>query len=98
ADHDSRRRPPLDRILSAIVCPDHYAGIQNVFVGEVRMIGAPTLEIAVLLLGLGVLLLEAFVEKIEKRSLALAGIVGLGVVLVASFFLLPEPIDHSSAL
>jgi NADH-quinone oxidoreductase subunit N len=60
------------------------------------MIGAPTLEIAVLLLGLGVLLLEAFVEKIEKRSLALAGIVGLGVVLVASFFLLPEPIDHSA--
>ena len=55
------------------------------------MIGAPTLEIVVLVLGLVVLMVEAFVEKIEKRSLAMIAIVGLGAVLGASFFLSPPP-------
>ncbi|MEP6705752.1 MAG: NADH-quinone oxidoreductase subunit N [Acidobacteriota bacterium] len=55
------------------------------------MIGAPTLEIAVLVLGLVVLMVEAFAEKIEKRSLAIVAILGLGIVLCASFFLSPQP-------
>lgn len=57
---------------------------------------APTLEIAVLLLGLGLLMREAFAQKMDKRALAFAGIIGLGVVLVASFFLAPAPADHSA--
>lgn len=55
------------------------------------MITAPTLEIAVVVLGLFVLLFEAFAEKIEKRSLALLGVAGLVAVLGASFFLQTAP-------
>ncbi len=55
------------------------------------MIGAPTLEIAVVVLGLVVLLTEAFAERMDKRTLALIGIAGLAAVLVASFFLAPSP-------
>ena len=55
------------------------------------MTGAPLLEIAVVLLGLGVLMVEAFAQSIDKRSLAIASIVGLAAVLVATFFLPPPP-------
>jgi NADH-quinone oxidoreductase subunit N len=55
------------------------------------MIDAPFLEIAVLVLGLVVLMVEAFADKIEKRSLAMVAILGLGAVLGASFFLSPPP-------
>ena len=55
------------------------------------MIGAPFLEIAVVALGLFILLLEAFAEKIDKRSLAYAGMIGLALVFVATFFLPPAP-------
>lgn len=53
------------------------------------IICAPTLEIAVLVLGVLVLLFEAFAEKIDKRTLAFTAMLGLGAVLVASFFLTP---------
>ncbi len=62
------------------------------------MIGAPTLEIAVVVLGTGLLLLEAFAEKIEKQGIALAAIAGLIIILIASFFVAPTPVDHASAL
>ena len=55
------------------------------------MITAPALEIAVVLLGLLVLLLEAFAEKIDKRSLALLGVAGLSAILLATFFLQGGP-------
>lgn len=55
------------------------------------MISAPVLEIAVLLLGMIVLMLEAFAERIDKRSLALMAIIGLAAVLGGSFFLSPSP-------
>ena len=61
------------------------------------MIAAPTLEIAVIVLGTGLLLLEAFAEKIEKQGIALAGIAGLAIILIASFFVSPTPADHASA-
>jgi NADH-quinone oxidoreductase subunit N len=48
---------------------------------------APTLEIAVLVLGVLILLFEAFAERIDKRIWAFTAIVGLGLVLLASFFL-----------
>jgi NADH-quinone oxidoreductase subunit N len=55
------------------------------------MIPAPALEIAVLVWGLILLLVEAFAGQRDRRSLALAAIAGLGVVLIASFFLVPAP-------
>lgn len=60
------------------------------------MIGAPTLEIAVASLGLLVLLLEAFAERIPKRTLAHLTIAGLILVLVASFFLKTPPLPAES--
>jgi len=56
-------------------------------------IGAPILEVEVLVIGLFVLMIEAFFERIDKRTLALTAIFGLGAVLVASFFLAPAPVD-----
>ncbi len=55
------------------------------------MIGAPTLEIAVVLLGLLLLLVEAFAERMDKRMVAYIGLGGLAVVLGATFFLAPAP-------
>ncbi len=53
------------------------------------MIAAPTLEIAVLLLGMLVLMFEAFLERLDKRVLAWIAIVSLAAVLVGTFFLAP---------
>ena len=55
------------------------------------MIDAPKLEIAVVALGLIILLVEAFAKTLDKRALAIAGLVGLGAVLVATFFVAPAP-------
>ena len=55
------------------------------------MIPAAYLEAAAVLLGLALLLTEAFAERIDKRSLALIGIAGLGAVFVATFFVAPPP-------
>jgi NADH-quinone oxidoreductase subunit N len=87
----------LGWIFSAIVCPGYYATVPHIFRREVIMIAAPTLEIAVILLGTGLLLLEAFAEKIEKQGIALAAITGLTIILIASFFVSPTPADHTSA-
>src|SRR5882762_573044 len=54
-------------------------------------IAAPLLEIAVLLLGMVILMIEAFAGKIDKRVLAFAAITGLAIVLLASFFVVPSP-------
>lgn len=50
------------------------------------IITAPELEIAVLVLGMAILLVEAFATKIDRRVLAFVAIAGLALVLVASFF------------
>jgi NADH-quinone oxidoreductase subunit N len=55
------------------------------------MITAPTLEIAVLVLGIVILMFEAFATKIDKQVLAYAAIAGLVTVLVAAFFVVPNP-------
>ncbi len=54
-------------------------------------ITAPELEIAVLVLGMLILMVEAFAAKIDKRFLALAAIAGLAIILLASFFVAPFP-------
>src|SRR5207253_7648758 len=45
--------------------------------GQMTMITAPELEVAVLVLGMAILLAEAFVTKIDKRVLAFVAIAGL---------------------
>src|SRR5690349_17229807 len=54
-------------------------------------ISAPLLEIAVLVLGMVILMIEAFAGKIDKRVLAFAAITGLAIVFSASFFLVRPP-------
>lgn len=53
-------------------------------------ISAPALEIDVLVLGLFLLMVEAFFNRIEKRTLAITAIAGLAAILAASFFVAPE--------
>ena len=55
------------------------------------MITAPMLEIGVLVLGMVILMVEAFATKIDKRILAFAAIAALAIVLLASFFVVPFP-------
>ena len=56
-----------------------------------NLITAPILEIAVLLLGMIILMIETFAVKMDKRVLAFAAITGLAIVLFASFFVVPSP-------
>ncbi len=49
-------------------------------------ISPPYLEIAVLVCGMAILLLETFATKIDRKLFAYAGIVVLTLVLIASFF------------
>lgn len=44
------------------------------------------LEILVLVLGIAILMLEAFMDKADKRLFAYAGMAGLGVIFLLSFF------------
>ncbi len=60
------------------------------------MIPPPNLEVAVLVLGMIVLMFEAFATKIDKRILAFAAIVGLTIVLIATFFLAPNAPEQAS--
>src|SRR5438876_422085 len=60
------------------------------------MITAPELEIAVLVLGMVILMLEAFATEIDKCFLAFAAITGLAAVLVASFFVAPSVLDQAT--
>jgi NADH-quinone oxidoreductase subunit N len=55
------------------------------------MITAPMLEIAVLVLGMVILMFEAFAANLDKQVLAFAAIAGLIVVLIASFLVIPSP-------
>ncbi len=60
------------------------------------MIPAPALEIAVLVWGFLLLLVESFAGKTDRRGVAYAAIGGLVIVLVASFFLAPAPAAAST--
>ena len=61
------------------------------------MIAAPNLEIAVLVLGMIVLMFEAFLKDFDKRALALAAIGGLLAVLLATWFLAPSPLSEDTS-
>jgi NADH-quinone oxidoreductase subunit N len=56
-----------------------------------NLITAPLLEIAVLVLGMMILMIEAFAGKIDRKVLAFAAIAGLTIVFIASFFVAPSP-------
>src|SRR5436189_2917468 len=61
------------------------------------MITAPELEIAVLVLGMVILMVEAFATKVDKLVLAFVAIAGLAAVLVVSFFVVPSwPPDQAT--
>src|SRR6267143_278893 len=60
------------------------------------MIPPPSLEIAVLVLGMVILMLEAFAERIDKRTLALATIGALIAVLIGTWFLAPSPAQEQA--
>ena len=54
------------------------------------MISAPYLEVAVLVLGTVILLIESFSSKIDRRYLGYAGLVGLALIFLATFFIAPQ--------
>ncbi|HZE13118.1 MAG TPA: proton-conducting transporter membrane subunit, partial [Chthoniobacterales bacterium] len=54
---------------------------------------APSLEIAVLVLGVLVLLFETFADHIDKRTFAYTAMLGLATVFVATFFLPSGPTE-----
>jgi NADH-quinone oxidoreductase subunit N len=60
-------------------------------------ITAPELEIAVLVLGMSILMVEAFATKIDKRILAFAAIAGLAIVLLGSFFVTAFPSPNQAS-
>ncbi len=61
------------------------------------MITPPELEIAVLVLGIAILMVESFATRIDRRFLAFAAIAGLAAVFVASFFVAPSgPPDQAT--
>src|ERR1700730_212678 len=63
------------------------------------MIPPPNLEISVLVLGVVILMFEAFLKDVDKRALAYAAIGGLTAVLIATWFLAPGPIvDQASGV
>src|SRR5262249_55520193 len=60
---------------------------------------APLLEIAVLVLGMLILMIERFAGKKHKRVLAFAAIIGLAIVLLGSFFVGRSPsLPHATGL
>ena len=91
ADYPAHRRDPHRRLLSQYRSTPAAADLFAAHCRDRSMIPAPALEIAVLLWGLILLLAESFAGKTDRRGFAIAGIAGLFVVLVASFFLAPPP-------
>jgi NADH-quinone oxidoreductase subunit N len=60
------------------------------------MISAPYLEVAVLVLGAIMLLVESFASQFDRRFLAYAALCGLGVIFLATFFVAPQSSTASS--
>src|SRR6476660_1910050 len=60
------------------------------------MISAPYLEVAVLVLGAIILLVESFASKLDRRFLAYAALCGLGVIFLATFLIAPQLSTTSS--
>ena len=62
------------------------------------MIAAPYLEVAAVVLGVIVLLLESFNQKLDRRLLAYIGLLGLGGIFIVTFFVAPTPANPTAPL
>jgi len=62
------------------------------------MISAPYLEVAVLVLGTVILLVESFASQLDRRLLGYAVLCGLGVIFLATFFVAPQLSTASAPL
>ena len=62
------------------------------------MIAAPYLEVAVIVLGVIILLLESFNESLDRRLLAYFGLLGLGAIFIVTFFVGPLPANPTAPL
>lgn len=60
------------------------------------MIEPSSLEIVVLILGMAILMCEAFAQQIDKRTLAFIAIGGLIAILIGTFFLAPGPSSNQA--
>jgi NADH-quinone oxidoreductase subunit N len=54
------------------------------------MISAPYLEVAVIVLGTVILLIESFFSKFDRRYLGYAALIGLALIFLATFFIAPQ--------
>src|SRR5207249_9776177 len=62
------------------------------------MISAPYLEVAVLVLGTIILLVESFASQLDRRFLGYAALLGLAVIFIATFFVAPQSSTASAPL
>jgi NADH-quinone oxidoreductase subunit N len=60
------------------------------------MISAPYLEVAVLVLGTVILLIESFSSKLDRRYLGYAALVGLTLIFLATFRVAPQTATSSA--
>jgi len=60
------------------------------------MISAPYLEVAVLVLGAVILLIESFSSKLDRRYLSYAALVGLTLIFLATFRVAPQTATSSA--
>jgi NADH-quinone oxidoreductase subunit N len=60
------------------------------------MISAPYLEVAVLVLGAVILLIESFSSKLDRRYLGYAALVGLTLIFLATFRVAPQTVTSSA--
>ncbi len=60
------------------------------------MISAPYLEVAVLVLGAVILLIESFSSKLDRRYLGYAALVGLTLIFLATFRVAPQTATSSA--
>jgi NADH-quinone oxidoreductase subunit N len=62
------------------------------------MISAPYLEVAVLVLGSIILLVEAFASQLDRRFLGYAALFGLAMIFIATFLVAPQSTTASAPL
>src|SRR5213594_4559182 len=62
------------------------------------MISAPYLEVAVIILGTIILLVESFASQLDRRFLGYAALFGLAMIFIATFFVAPQSSTASAPL
>src|SRR5213079_68542 len=62
------------------------------------MISAPYLEVAVIVLGTIILLVESFASQLDRRVLGYAALFGLAIIFIATFFVAPQSSTASAPL